>query len=177
MYKAELAKLQPDWLEQFRNYVSGKMGLEDLPLSTSFMVYRVPIASHRNRSRLWHRGVERGRTLGVYRVTEVYDQLYDMTRRWREGVAPTAAYKDSLNPADLHVEMVLHESAASAGFERLAKVCEGLRQGTVCHQDRAPRLDRGVPGHFEGCRGACGEHLGWVHAEHQVQGHTSHCMW
>ena len=55
---------------------------------------------------------------------------------------------------------VLHVSAASAGFKRLAKVCEGMRRGNICHQDRVPRLDRGVPGHLELCFGACGEHLG-----------------
>ena len=71
---------------------------------------------------------------------KVYDQLYDGNQTTaEEGADPTmvlVSYKDSLNPAGLHrrdwitvritvfVEMVLHESAASAGCERLARVCE-----------------------------------------------------
>ena len=49
------------------------------------------------------------------------------------------------------------------GIRASRKGLRGLRQGNVCHQDRAPCLDRGVPGHLDVCCGACGEHLGWVH--------------
>ena len=50
-----------------------------------------------------------------------------------------------------YVDMVLHESPANAGFERLAKVCEGCGKEFFCRQDRVRRLDRGVPGHLDVC--------------------------
>ena len=60
---------------------------------------------------------------------------------------------------------VVHEFAESAGYERLAKACKVSGGKGICHQDCVPRLF-GVPGHLDGCCGACREHCAGCTIEH-----------
>ena len=140
VYKAELAKLRPEWLEQFRTTCLERWAWRTCPLC---VFYGVPSPDSITSNALGFGIVELNVATDprCSRVAEVYDQLYvhDETLPGRR--CPTAAYKDLLNPADLYVEMVFHESATGAGFKRwgcgkgLFVIKIALRVSTVVCRD------------------------------------------